>query len=48
MILLLIVTKNHLLNGIAIGKSTRHDGLRVRPRPASTTGAIGDSTILLN
>ena len=39
------VVKDHLPHGVAIGKSTSHDGLRVRSSPASTTGTVGDSDI---
>ena len=39
-LLLPFVIKNHLPHRVAIGKSTRHDGFRVRSSPTSTTGAI--------
>ena len=39
----LVLTKDHLPHGIAIGKTTCHDRLRVRTRPASAVGAVGDS-----
>ena len=42
-LLLPFVIKNHLPHRVAIGKSTRHDGLWVRSGSTSTTRAVGDS-----